>query len=424
MSAMRLEIAVIFLSLTGLILPCSTFAAQTASELFASGTNAFAEEDYPTALAYFEHARDAGTQGPAVHFNIGVCLYRLNEFARAEETFRLVAERFPAMRPLAEYNLGLALLHQNKEILARRSFERVKDQNADSKLAALANDRLQQLDLPATDTSRQWVRLIDFGFGQDDNVLLVDEEVLPEAQPTDSSFTEILAVISGPFSTTPGFRFDGTLYSVRYDDVSQFNQNALRLGGSYHWRPGTWRMDAGPYINYSTLDGDGYEQSFGVGFRLRRDTGPRTTLTIRVMHDEVDSAESRFAYIDGTRDQISVAWDKRGTASRFTLAYDLELNNRFGQSVSPLRNGLSARYRYSMNPAWEADLWLALRSSKYDDLAITRDEDRTELSLGLLRTLSSGWQVKGRYLWIDNESNYAVFSYSRNRLVLGLTKTF
>ena len=65
-----------------------------------------------------------------------------------------------------------------------------------------------------------------------------------------------------------------------------------------------------------------------------------------------------------------------------------------------------------------------MRSSSYDDLAIARDEDLADLSLGYVRRLAGGWQLSGRYRWSDNDSNVDFYAYSRNRLSIGLTKSF
>ena len=92
--------------------------------------------------------------------------------------------------------------------------------------------------------------------------------------------------------------------------------------------------------------------------------------------------------------------------------------------MSPTRNRLWFRYRYSASPEWAADVQLSLRSSSYDDLAVARDEDLTDIALGYIRRFSRGWQVNGRYRWSDNDSDVDIFSYSRSRLTVGLTKTF
>jgi tetratricopeptide (TPR) repeat protein len=414
------------LALALLALSFSAAPAQAANEAFAAGSEAFAEGDYLRALAYFEDARDAGVEGPAVHYNIGVCQYRLGNYAQAEAAFRLVADRYPKMRALAEYNLGLALLRQNRDAEARRQFEQVRRTSTDEKITRLAEGMLRRADAsrPPSDRAPKWVSLIDFNVGHDDNVALLDDSSLPAGQSTDSAFTELLAVINGPLSTAPGFRFDGSVYAVDYSDVDGFDQTAARLGGAYQWRAGDWRMEAESHFNYTTLDGNAFEQRLGAGVRLRRPLSEATVIGISLVHDEVDAGESQFAFIEGAREQFGLSWDRYGASARLTLAYRYESNDRVSPSVSPSRNGVSIRYRYSMSPAWATDVSLSLRKSAFADLALPRDEDRTELSLGFHRRFSRGWRLNGTYRWSDNRSNVDAFAYTRSRMSLGLTKDF
>src|SRR6185436_15202573 len=50
---------------------------------FEVGKQAVAAQDFASALDAFEAAAAAGMSGPAVHFNIGICAYRLGRWSRA-----------------------------------------------------------------------------------------------------------------------------------------------------------------------------------------------------------------------------------------------------------------------------------------------------------------------------------------------------
>ena len=400
-------------------------AAQDAETLFAAASAAFEDSDYLQALSLFEDARDAGIQGPSVHYNIGVCHYRLGDYARAETAFRTVADGYPAMRGLALYNLGLVRWRQDRDDEAAQLFSQARDDSGDQKVTQLAAAMLGRMRPTTQNTlSRRWRSMADINIGYDENVALIDEASLPAGQSVDSAFIELFGAISGRLTNIPDFRFDGSAYAVRYADASEFDQVALRLGGVYQWTAADWYIEAGPHLNRSTLDGDGFEQRLGADLRLWRALSSSTSLSIRFSHHEIDNVDSQFAFIGGSRDQLGVSWDRRARSSRLTLGYDLELNDRDNASVSPTRNRVWVRYRYSASPQWTADVQLALRSSSYDDLAVTRNEDLADLSLNYIRHLSDGWQLSGRYRWSDNDSNANLFAYSRNRLTIGLTKNF
>jgi len=56
---------------------------------------------------------------------------------------------------------------------------------------------------------------------------------------------------------------------------------------------------------------------------------------------------------------------------------------------------LSSRDRQAFNARWLADVNSSFRRSVYDDLAQPRAEDLTELSIGITRSLSQGWEING-----------------------------
>lgn len=421
---LRLNPALLLWALS-LTAPLTPVRAQDASELFNAGSTAFAAGDYGQALSLFEDARDTGSRGPAVHYNIAVCQFRLGNYDEADAAFRVVADDFPAMRPLALYNIGLVRLRQHREAEARELFEQAQRESNDEKLSQLAAAALRRI-APSSPAPREsfWVSLLDFGVGYDDNVALVDEASLPATRSVDSPFAELFGYLSGPRGTPSGLRFDGSVYAVRYSDASEFDQSTLHLGGVYAWTAGTWRLEAGPAVNYSTLDGQGFEQRVGIGIRLSRPLSAATTVTFLADHDEVDNVESQFAYVAGTRQQLGVSIDRRNGAGRLSLGYDLELNDRNDPNVSPTRNRVWTRYRYSPNPDWTAEARISFRASRYDDPATVRDEDLTDITLRYLRRFAGGWEISADYRWSSNDSNLDLLTYSRNRLTFGVTKTF
>jgi hypothetical protein len=400
--------------------------AATPSEAFTAGTAAFAQEDYLRALAHFQEARNSGSDGPAIHYNIAVCHYRLGEYRNAAAAFALIAERYPEARGLAQYNLGLIAQKQGDEAEAAGFFRQALSNSQDEKVRFLARQQLG-LETPVSPAppGRQWFTLIDGRVGHDDNVLLLAEEItLPNGQSAESSFTEFWALVSGPLSAESGFRFDGSAYAVRYPDASIFDQTVLRLGTVYEWRWGSWRAEAGPHISHSTLDGDTFERRIGAGVRFRRGISSRTTLGFRYVHDEIEEGEERFVAFEGSRDWLEVRLDHNVAHGRLTAAYAFESNDRFGATVSPDRNKLSLRYQHFFDQRWLADIQISLRESRFDQLAEPRDEDLSEVSFALTRILPRGWQLSGVLSHSDNDANVETVIYQRNRTSFGFTKQF
>jgi tetratricopeptide (TPR) repeat protein len=420
---MNKTISITILLWATLALSVPEVTAQETSQSFAAGSTAFGEGDYLRALAHFQAARDAGMSGPAVHYNIGVSHYKLGNYREAEAAFRRVATDYPAMRALAQYNLGLALRKQGRESEAQSFFRQARQNSTDETLSRLADAMLTAGEPVVTRRPPTWVSLVDVKLGHDDNVALRDEASLPAGQSVDSAFTELVAVVTGPVSASR-FHVDASAYSVRYGDAGEFDQNALHLRGAYRRTGDRWSMEAGPHFAYSTLDGDGFEKRFGVGLGVKRDLSTNLSVGIRVVHDEIDDGDARFAFVEGSRELLGVTLDRRGESYRLTFGYDLESNDREDPSVSPDRDRLWMRYRHAMNAHWATDIQVSYRSSAYDELEVTRDEDLTDLSLGLVRNLARRWQISMNYRWSENDSNVDAFSYTRNRFGLGLTRTF
>jgi hypothetical protein len=123
-----------------------------ASALFETGSQAFGRGDFAAALEAFEAARAAGMDTPAILYDLGVIEYKLGDYAAAEDYFRELAARYPAMRELSEYNVGLALTRQSRMLEARRAFEHAS-LSGDRKIAALADAMLARIapEAPASD---------------------------------------------------------------------------------------------------------------------------------------------------------------------------------------------------------------------------------------------------------------------------------
>jgi hypothetical protein len=419
---MRRLFAVAVLACSSLALFAADAPAQVSSPSFAAGSSAFSEGDYLRALAHFQAARDAGTVGPAVHYNIAVCHYKLGNYAEAESVFRFVADEYPAMRALAQYNVGLALQKRGRESDAQSFFREARD-GGDERVASLAAAMLT-VEEPHRGPSAAWMTFVDLNLGHDDNVALLDETTLPAGQSVESPFTEMSVNVTGPLDRRKGFRLDGSAYSARYDDASQFDQDVFGLRTPYRWGTGNWSGEAGPHFTYSTVDGNGFEQHLGLGISVKHLLSARTSFGLQVAHEEVDDLEARYAYVEGSRDSFGLTWEHRDESRRMSLGYDFESNSRQDPRVSPTRNRVWMRYRQTVNEIWTIDLYAAHRGSAYNELQPSADEDFNDFYFGLARNLGERWQLNAKYRWSDNDSGLPNLSYTRNRIALGLTASF
>ncbi|HSD70430.1 MAG TPA: tetratricopeptide repeat protein, partial [Woeseiaceae bacterium] len=98
-----------------------------AEQAFASGSRHFESGDYDRALEQFRIAMEEGMRTVPVIYNIGVCQYRIGDYAGSELSFRRIALEYPDWYHLAQYNIGLALIRQDRIEEAGRAFHEARN---------------------------------------------------------------------------------------------------------------------------------------------------------------------------------------------------------------------------------------------------------------------------------------------------------
>lgn len=389
-----------------------------------AGKRAFESGDYVSALESFEAARDAGLEGAAVHYNIAVSQYKLGRYPQAAKTFSLLADRYPAMHGLAEYNLGLVSRRLGERAAARRHFLRAYELSPDDpKIRILASQRLRELEPELRSTSR-WRGALGIRAGHDDNVTLRDEAGLPAGTTTASPMIDFFGVIQGPWDEHSGIRFDGSIYTIRYLDADDFDQSELRGAVFYHWGPGEWRFRAGVHASAGTLGGDSFDRKAGAHARAVRYLGRSASIDLRYTYDDVSDADALFAGIEGSRQQLDLRYLWYSDGHRVQLRYWLETNDRADPAVSPDRNRLGLDYGYRPGTGLGYEAGVDLRNSDYDELVTPRDEDLLTLRGAVTYTFAADWTVLLEYRVADNDSSDATYSYDSTQVTLGLLKTF
>ena len=389
---------------------------------WASGQQAFASGDYDSAVVYFELARDAGQDGVAVHYNIAVCQFKLARFDEAGSTFRYIADNFPKMRGLAEYNLGLIERRRGNTDAARQHFITAWDLSGDdATLQSLAAAMLSELEPPER---AEWYGAVAMRAGHDDNVALRDSLGLPAGVTAESPMVDLF--LSGGIRPTGfgGLWFDGSVYAIAYPDADDFDQSEFRVGGLYAWRPGNWRFETSAHFIYGTLGGSGFEREVALGARAVRYVGDSGALDLHYRFDDISEVEPLFAGIAGSRQRFDLRYRWYRDNHAVILRLGAEDNDRLDPGVSPSRTRFQADYRYQPSGGWGFEAGLGFRASDYDDPDVARTEDLTTISAALTRTIADVWLVALQYQYSENDSNNPVFSYERNLVTLGVLRTF
>ena len=135
-----------------LLLAClaGTAHGMTADDYFADGNRLFRDDLYWAALLRYRQAAEQGMDTPLLHYNTGIAHFRARQHIRARESL-LKAQDDPALRLVAQYNLGLNAWALGDTEEALRWFRLVRDQEANRKLrdyavVAIARIRDQEVE--------------------------------------------------------------------------------------------------------------------------------------------------------------------------------------------------------------------------------------------------------------------------------------
>jgi tetratricopeptide (TPR) repeat protein len=400
----------------------SAYAATT--DDWNTGQDAFQQGDYVSALRSFQSAKRSGQGGPAIHYNIAVCHFKLNDFDQARLGFRYVGEQFPAMLGLAEYNLGLVARRLGESESARQHFLHAYELSPDDEtLRALSSRRLRELEPTASLTSR-WTGAIGLRAGNDDNVALRDDIGLPAGSTAESPMLDVFGSIRGPWTGANGFRVDGSAYLIQYFDAGEFDQTDIRGRVFYEWSLNDWRFEFGAHASASTLGGDAFDQKAGASGQAVWYLGRKTSVDLRYAYEDISNADPVFAGIRGSRQLFDARYRWYSGGHRLILNYRTETNDRDDPSVSPSRIRLSIDYRYQPDQGWGYEAGVYIRNSDYEDLAPPREEELTSVRAGLTHMLPAKWLVMLDFRYSENDSSDQKFSYDRTQVTLGVMKMF
>lgn len=401
-------------------------AAHAHADDWTDGTAAFGRGDYAAALGFFEAARDSGTTGPAVYYNIAVCQYELGRYDDAGETFAFIARTYPQMAGLAEYNLGLVARRTGDTVTATEHFLRAYRLSDDNEtVRVLASNQLADIDVEP-ESSSSWSGAFGARAGYDDNIVLRDTADIPLGVTTESPMLDVFASVTRSLTDQPGgWQLEGSVYGVRYFDADDFDQNDISAGAVYEWRPGDWQVRAGPRAGAGWLGGDAFDRRVGIGVEAYRSLGDTGSADVTYYFDDISEGDALFDGINGSRHRIVARYRwYPGDDRRLLARLRYEDNDRRDPGVSPTRTGLSIDYRFSLDTGLGFEAGASYRRSRFRNLAVARTEELFSAQLAATRRLFRDWILLVEYRYADNRSTDPSFSYDRNLLTVGAMRTF
>lgn len=397
-----------------------------ARALFLAGAAAAAEADYTSALQSFIAARDAGLDGPAVHYNIGVCAWELGQLDLAEQAF-LDTSRAPAMAPLAYYNLGLVSRRRGDIAAARDWFLRARDAaGADEAVRQLAATGLAALPPAPTgvDTASTTARTAVFlsvAAGYDDNVALVADGELLGVSELDSPYTELQAAIAAPLPAD--LSLQAGAFMVNYADLPEFDQSGAQLELLYTPRLAAWRLELGGRYGLSRLDGARFEDQRSLLLGANRLIAGDWQLRLRLRYADIEG-QAPYEGLTGDRVEAALRLRRQAGPHRFQAEYRFETNDRASAELSPERHRIDLAWDRDIARGLRASLVLGWRHSRFDTTEFSWTERRTNAGASLGGPIHGAWEWLLRYDWADNNASLADFEYDRNRIFAGVQAAF
>lgn len=407
-----------------LTLPVASRADQgdTASALFAAGKKSFQTGDFAQALTLFQQAQAAGLDKPALFHNMGVCHYRLGQYAAANKAF-LRAATFPAMTALASYNLGLVAEKQGDRQAAIIWLQKVAVHAGedDAKLVLLSRAALHRLQA-RQEGGQNWTPYVALGLGYDDNVALVDHDELSAASNRGDSFVDAFAFFRSPAlnpAVGQDFFVQGNLSWRDYTDLHAYDTGSLRLEGRSHLNVSNLDLAGGLGYNYLSWDHAGYSQGPLVNLQAQHALTAGAAWRLRYEAKYHDILMADYEALQGWQHRATAEVFTTATDHRLLLGYTFEENNRQDHDLSPRRHLLNASLEILPLDRLSLTIGLGYQDSTYHQAGPDRNEDRYEASLLLSYALSSQWELSGHCRHTVNISSSPLYDF--HRTITGLS---
>lgn len=400
--------------------------SQSATLLFQSGMEASKRGAYDQALEHFSAARAAGMAKPALHYNIGVCYYKLEKYQEAEEAFRKTAES-PAMAALAHYNLGLIFLKKSDTDKAAYWFRRAYEDSKNEKLRLMATNALDRLN--GKNGQDVWAQYASLGLGYDDNVELLAQTETLQTSGQGDFFTEVFGHISGPLGRSQvgsGFHVNMNAYLLHYFDMEDYDIGSVSLGLLYKEKVNTFQLEGGGEYAYTFLDNQSFEQTPTMSLQVKYPLQAISSLLrFRYRLSYLDILDDDYEYLTGWRHQALAESSWNWSRYSALLEYVLEMNDRDNPDYSPTRHSLTGVFCFRPYEGLQVALEGGYRKSEYDiNNSVNRDEERFRADVRVSFYLKKGWEINGEYQYTDNDSNFEEYNYTSNMVVLSVGRIF
>jgi tetratricopeptide (TPR) repeat protein len=395
-----------------LSLGAPTTARAAGESDFSRGIRAFRHGDYELAAAWFESARAGGMTGTPLLYNLGVSYFRLGALDESRKYF-LQLTKDPDMAPLARYNLAIIADRQNRRADAVTLLQKVLDETDDEKLLYIARKKLDEVRAQ----TGLWRGFVSVGAGYNDNVTVAPTGTAAGPDNYLGAGFHLENLVHGVWNN--GWLVAGNFFTRKYLKLDAYDQDLLKLEVRRLTSWGSTGVRYGLDAGTSTFGNSPYQNILGLQAVFRRRLGNRNELRARVRAEAIQSLDSGYDYLAGSREQLRLGWRSGSRKHNFQIQYYAEQNDRTDQataSFSPTSQTLLARANRKLGSQWEGSLALSYGVSDFPPRGSqNRYDKRTGASLGFSRKLNRDTKVWIRFLSTSTLSTDSAYQFSSNQ---------
>lgn len=411
---------------TLLFLLFSANALASAETDFAQGISLFKNEKYSLAVEKFESAKNQGLKSIALNYNLASSYFKLEKYSDARHYFQLVAKS-PDMHDLAMYNIGLISLTLNDTADAQQIFTRIIANNTDARLVSLSRSKLNTI--KSTDTLWRVYSSVDYG--HDSNITALPSETsLDISDNFYNLFLSVNRVIAG--KRKDGWLADASYFRIDFSDTNDFDEFQYAAAISKEQRFSLWNTSIRFGFSQNNFAGDNYQSAYRLEIKGNRALSNRQRLYLHYRFEDINSDQAIYDYLAGWRQQARIEYRRFDPQHRYSVYYELELNDRnelvtssYAYDYSPTRQAIRGRYTYIPAAQWNLITDVALKLSDFPASAsFNRDDEQLRASIGLDYLFSKTLRLKSKLEHIRNQSSVDIYDYEKTKIMLGLSKLF
>ena len=425
----------IVLCLLSVIVPRLTVAATTTNTL---GLSELA--GYKKQLALYLKAQQENNN-PRIIYNIGVLHYKLKQYSESRIYFKklLAVDNYHA---LAQYNLGLLAYKSGDTKQAIRWFQRISEHqhkyHTPVKLLQLAAAQVKKLTTRKAVKKKPENRLLKIDgyvfayYGHDDNLIDPNGNVT-----TGDNFLNTYASATLKFKkpSLKDFIWHFGFYSKDYAELNGYDYRIISTDFGKRFYHDNWRHGVGLRLDSSTYGITDYQSTSRIELNTRYKK-LSNQLAARYRYYDIQSEDPLYDVYEGSRQLISLRYEKKFNSQKIRLTLDFETNDRADartggivtSSYSAARDTIALSWFTKLNERWKMRLRLKSRDSLYNDFSTAdntrRKEELNNTSLQIKYRLQKRWWFVAEYRYSDNLSNIDRYSYTRNVSLLGVSGSF